>query len=1122
MIRRSALLALVAALSSAAAPGAANAARTNDLAKPVLFVTGPEVSGDACQAMVPIRAAIQKYTPTIAGVKQRFTGSFQVLSINPKGAECTRNEATTVRSASFADAAMATARHIEMMNAASGPIDVVAAGSGGLVVRYALLMSARARAGQTAFGSAVFPKSLAVEDAIAIGAPMDGNPAPGSSCGSGQYCDDLKKDADHPAVHWQLLTSEAAGGMAPQGVGGTDWSVIALGGDRFAPASSATAMSPSHRTIYTEESLSLAKGLADSSDKRDMKLRYAHGEDAEYTLTNKGAHVAQRVAQDVVFGTSTDAPGEGPAYAPGCTGLAEDEQGETIVQDPAFPAFPGDKRALRVLKFGNVDAVAECFKQDAAMGAGVYRVDGPATVRINGLDYELTRSFVRFYIDTKARRVFSKGGEVKVSVPTSATSSLHLWTFADDSLKKLDWKYPADGGAIQSEDGTLFAKETKAKLFGAEVKGAISLSIGKGSTQLALSVELPGIFSSKLTGTSMVQCSDGIDNDKDDKTDTEDDACTVPWGDFEDRSQAIGVGMTLSTTNKTGLQVEKANGKVGGALRFGPFRSEGSVGVEWSRPDSEWKVEMEAKLPAVSSIGVKLKLGFKDGQLTSIYGEANSLNIPLGSSGFFLQRFGLGASGFGDETKQTELMIGLAVSFFRKIGGTTALQWDGDLTVGWGAPWKFKLEGSTSVIGEQIGSGSVEYEEGAGGKLLVKLGRVIKFNGGDLQLTPTGTITGQASNFGEFDLGNQLQFCIKGKVAWKTFEEPWCAAKAEMRITRYRGQPITQAFCMRSGVPMLGGMRVGYVAQYSYDESRPTSPWQVTFDWIVGACDVADYGAKASRLDASPTGFDIAPGQERQVIAVRGAGGQAPRVTLVAPDGRRYETPSDRMVSELPDAMILTGQGDATTFVLGRPQAGHWQIVTESGSPAVQGVRVVDVLPDPKVTARVVRGRHGGWLLQSSVVRERGQRVRFVERGGPVLHEIARSTGGQQRTAFTPAFGPGGERRIVAIVEQDGQPRMQLDVGRYIAPAPARPGRPGAVRIVRRGSTATISWGAARRATGGYEVFASLPDGRTISRLQRGRKLTVRGLHVRGAIAVSIRGLRREDEASGPVRRARR
>ncbi|MEH3055366.1 MAG: hypothetical protein PGN13_15410 [Patulibacter minatonensis] len=610
---------------------AAQAARTNDLAKPVLLLAGPEVAGDPCVAMQPIRTAIQKYTPTVGGQKLRFTGDFEVLALSP-GKECARKESTTARSANLAEAAMVVARHIEMMNSASGPIDVVAAGSGGLALRYALLMSARNRAGLTAFGAGGFPKSLAVEDAIAIGAPMDGNPAPGSSCGAApaQYCADLKKDDEHPATHWQLLTSEAAGGLAPQGVGGTDWSVIALAGDRFAPVSSATAMSPSHRTIYTDDALNLAKGLADTSEKRDAKLRYAHGADAEYTAATKGVHVAQRVAQDVVFGTSVDAPGEGPAYAPGCTGSNDDASGETVIQDPQLLGWSGDKRAVRRLKFGNVDAIADCFKAEGDPKDGIYKVEGPATVRINGLDYELQRSFVKLFVNTKTRRVWSRGGEVWVSLPVSEKGGLHLWSFSDDSRKKLDWKYPADGGAIQSEDGTLFAKETEAKLFGAGVKGAVSLSIGKGSTQLALSVELPGIFSSRLTGTSMVQCSDGIDNDKDKKTDAEDDACTVPWGDFEDRSQATGVGMTLATTNKSGLQIEKANGKVGGALRFGPFRSEGSVSVEWSRADAEWKVEMEAKLPAVSSIGVKLKLGFKDGQLSSIYGEANSLNIPLG------------------------------------------------------------------------------------------------------------------------------------------------------------------------------------------------------------------------------------------------------------------------------------------------------------------------------------------------------------------------------------------------------------------------------------------------------------------------------------------------------------
>ncbi|MEH3055367.1 MAG: hypothetical protein PGN13_15415 [Patulibacter minatonensis] len=160
-------------------------------------------------------------------------------------------------------------------------------------------------------------------------------------------------------------------------------------------------------------------------------------------------------------------------------------------------------------------------------------------------------------------------------------------------------------------------------------------------------------------------------------------------------------------------------------------------------------------------------------------------------------------------------------------------------------------------------------------------------------------------------------------------------------------------------------------------------------------------------------------------------------------------------------------------------------------------------------------------MLQTSVERQPGQVVRFVERGGPVLRELARSSGGSASAAFTPGFGPGGRRSIVAVVEQDGRPRMELELGSYVAPAPLKPGRPGAIRIVRRGGAVTATWGAARRAAGGYEVFVQLPDGRTVSRLQRGRRIVVRGLRVRGAVVVTVRGVRAADEATGAPRTAR-
>jgi hypothetical protein len=63
-----------------------------------------------------------------------------------------------------------------------------------------------------------------------------------------------------------------------------------------------------------------------------------------------------------------------------------------------------------------------------------------------------------------------------------------------------------------------------------------------------------------------------------------------------------------------------------------------------------------------------------------------------------------------------------------------------------------------------------------------------------------------------------------------------------------------------------------------------------------------------------------------------------------------------------------------------------------------------------------------------------------------VARELARTRAATGYVAFTPADGPGGRRRIVAFVEQDGLPRARLVVARYRAPGPDDdlPGQPAA------------------------------------------------------------------------------
>src|SRR4029077_18995513 len=94
-----------------------------------------------------------------------------------------------------------------------------------------------------------------------------------------------------------------------------------------------------------------------------------------------------------------------------------------------------------------------------------------------------------------------------------------------------------------------------------------------------------------------------------------------------------------------------------------------------------------------------------------------------------------------------------------------------------------------------------------------------------------------------------------------------------------------------------------------------------------------------------------------------------------------------------------------------------------------------------------------------------GERVTFVERGpdsqrtlgiaagGPCPEHVPGKAGGRGvrcgLITSHPALGRAGTRKILALITQDGHPVKTLTVAHYVAPRPARAGRPRALRVRR-------------------------------------------------------------------------
>jgi hypothetical protein len=161
--------------------------------------------------------------------------------------------------------------------------------------------------------------------------------------------------------------------------------------------------------------------------------------------------------------------------------------------------------------------------------------------------------------------------------------------------------------------------------------------------------------------------------------------------------------------------------------------------------------------------------------------------------------------------------------------------------------------------------------------------------------------------------------------------------------------------------------------------------------------------------------------------------------------------------------------------------------------------------PQPQVKA-TVRGKGRERTLGFQLRRVAGQTVTFAEESKRVYREIGSTSKVQGALSFRPAQGPGGKRRIVAIVERGGIPFAKLTVARYTAPQPPSLREPGSVVVKRRGSRLAIRWSKVAGARG-YQVRVSLPrDGRRLLFFpsRRTHSLTVRGIEPSDLARVTV------------------
>ncbi len=218
-------------------------------------------------------------------------------------------------------------------------------------------------------------------------------------------------------------------------------------------------------------------------------------------------------------------------------------------------------------------------------------------------------------------------------------------------------------------------------------------------------------------------------------------------------------------------------------------------------------------------------------------------------------------------------------------------------------------------------------------------------------------------------------------------------------------------------------------------------------------------------------------------IWVKGAGG-SPLLALSGPHGAQLsETSAGDAVHAVLGKSVLTitpePSVDETLVAITDPAPGTWTLTPLPGSPAVSKVEHANALAPAKISASV-SGRGGSRMLSYRVPPRAGEKVTFVEHGPEVFHVLGKASAKHGRIRFSPASGPGGERKIEALLTLAGVPQPAIVLGSYTAPAPAQAARPPHLRLSRRGDQLKISWGRARNAAH-YLAVVTLSNGQVAS-----------------------------------------
>ena len=283
----------------------------------------------------------------------------------------------------------------------------------------------------------------------------------------------------------------------------------------------------------------------------------------------------------------------------------------------------------------------------------------------------------------------------------------------------------------------------------------------------------------------------------------------------------------------------------------------------------------------------------------------------------------------------------------------------------------------------------------------------------------------------------------------------------------------------------------------------------------LNGCDVKPFRAQvaAAAADGSRT-FTMRSSVPHQLVRLTGRDG-APSVEVRGPGGEAVST-ALADIDGKGTIRILRSKATRATFIdVSKP--GAYTVTPLEGSPPIASMATAEGLPPASVKAPV-KGSGDRRTLSYDVAPRPGQKVTFVEKGPTTNRVIGSVAAGKGTLRFTPGEGQSGARQIVARIELGGLVKEEKVVARYKVGPPPKPGRPGRVRVRRKGTALTVSWAAAKGVAryglvvtprGGVQKILTLPAKRLTKR--------VTGIPATQAGTVVVRALTEAGDAGPPA-----